>query len=259
MTFITLIFVWTFAGTVFGTQPIGPGPNQPMLPNFIEPPEPPSIDQIIIEAGGGKEAFKGRLMTSDGGRLAELDMSLTELQYDTLYNNPANATNRQKRKAHWELFKRWTGNTIPYFIKTTDVFTEAQKGEIQKAIDEIKKTTCLKFVAATDEHTNKIRIQNGTGCNSHLGMTGGEQAINLHPHCRVKPTILHEFGHALGLVHEHQLPDRDEYLNILYENVEPDWAIWFKRIESNLVLQYEVPYDYRSIMHYGITVSIFIT
>ncbi|XP_074660387.1 zinc metalloproteinase nas-1-like [Tubulanus polymorphus] len=161
-------------------------------------------------------------------------MSLTELQYDTLYNNPANATNRQKRKAHWELFKRWTGNTILYFIKTTDVFTEAQKGEIQKAIDEIEKTTCLK-------------------CNSHLGMTGGEQAINLHPNCRVKPTILHEFGHALGLVHEHQLPDRDEYLNILYENVEPDWAIWFKRIESNLVLQYEVPYDYRSIMHYGIT------
>ncbi|XP_074660385.1 zinc metalloproteinase nas-15-like [Tubulanus polymorphus] len=84
-------------------------------------------------------------------------------------------------------------------------------------------------------------------------MSGGVQAINLHPNCRIKPTILHEFGHALGLVHEHQLPDRDEYLNILYENVEPDWAIWFKRIESNLILQYEVPYDYRSIMHYGIT------
>lgn len=70
-----------------------------------------------------------------------------------------------------------------------------------------------------------------------------------------KGLYLHEIGHAIGLVHEHQLPNRDQYIEILYENVQPNMRIWFNKYSSQEVDQMTVPYEYSSVMHYGITVS----
>jgi hypothetical protein len=73
--------------------------------------------------------------------------------------------------------------------------------------------------------------------------------------CFQKGLYLHEIGHAIGLVHEHQLPTRDEYIEILDQNVQPDMRIWFNKYSSQEVNQMLVPYEYSSVMHYGITVS----
>ena len=70
-----------------------------------------------------------------------------------------------------------------------------------------------------------------------------------------KGLYLHEIGHAIGLVHEHQLPNRDQYIEILYQNVEPSMRIWFNKYASQEVDQMKVPYEYSSVMHYGVTVS----
>ncbi|CAG5130359.1 unnamed protein product, partial [Candidula unifasciata] len=68
-----------------------------------------------------------------------------------------------------------------------------------------------------------------------------------------KGLYLHEIGHAIGLVHEHQLPDRDNYISIQYQNVAPHMRIWFNKYASAEVNQMIVPYEYSSVMHYGIT------
>lgn len=60
----------------------------------------------------------------------------------------------------------------------------------------------------------------------------------------------------MGLVHEHQLPDRDDYISILYHNVDPVMRIWFNKYNPSQVNQMNVKYEYSSVMHYGITVSI---
>lgn len=71
-----------------------------------------------------------------------------------------------------------------------------------------------------------------------------------------KGLYLHEIGHALGLVHEHQLPNRDSYIDILWDNVKPEWKQWFDKYSSNeFSSTADVPYDLSSVMHYGITVS----
>ena len=79
-----------------------------------------------------------------------------------------------------------------------------------------------------------------------------EYSIN---HLGQKGLYLHEIGHAIGLVHEHQLPDRDKYIEILYHNVQPNMRIWFNKYSSQEVNQMDVKYEYSSVMHYGITVS----
>jgi hypothetical protein len=49
---------------------------------------------------------------------------------------------------------------------------------------------------------------------------GGRQLFSLGEGCITSNVIKHETLHALGSQHEQQRPDRDQYIKILYENVE---------------------------------------
>ena len=55
-----------------------------------------------------------------------------------------------------------------------------------------------------------------TRCSSTLGYTGRLQHINLGKNCYAHRTLLHEIGHTLGLIHEHQHPLRDTYVTVSY-------------------------------------------
>jgi hypothetical protein len=88
------------------------------------------------------------------------------------------------------------------------------------------------------------------------------------PHCNlgqiVWGTIAHEFIHGLGFYHEHQRPDRNQYINILYSNITSQYQYAFNALTSpieylegtnfsNRIVLWKgtkVPYDYQSIMHY---------
>jgi hypothetical protein len=50
----------------------------------------------------------------------------------------------------------------------------------------------------------------------------GGQKINLSPPCTYRGTYLHEIGHALGLIHEHNRPDRHNHMKIMWRNVDRD-------------------------------------
>lgn len=70
------------------------------------------------------------------------------------------------------------------------------------------------------------------------------------PGCTLNGTIAHEFGHQLGLWHEHTRPDRDEYVTVLNINIEQaDMQNFVKRKASEINLE-GLEYDFDSIMHY---------
>ena len=70
-----------------------------------------------------------------------------------------------------------------------------------------------------------------------------------------KGLYLHEIAHALGVVHEHQRPIRDNYITILYQNVEPSMKIWFQKYNPAAIKSHNVDYELSSVMHYGVKVS----
>ena len=57
-----------------------------------------------------------------------------------------------------------------------------------------------------------------------INQHGQKQSVpaTLGSTCRTHRIVLHLICHALGMWHEHSRPDRDLYVEILKENVDPD-------------------------------------
>ncbi|TWW69179.1 Low choriolytic enzyme [Takifugu flavidus] len=76
---------------------------------------------------------------------------------------------------------------------------------------------------------------------------GGEQKLYFPNICTVG-NLCHEIMHALGLHHEHTREDRDQYVTIEWEHILKGKEKNFSIKKGNTL---NLPYDLKSIMHYG--------
>ena len=83
---------------------------------------------------------------------------------------------------------------------------------------------------------------------SMVGMVGGKQKIGIH-HWTSR-AITHEIMHALGWEHEHSRSDRDQYVRVIWENIERGKEHNF---EVSRHAETWSTYDFESIMHYHST------
>ncbi|CAH1257391.1 ASTL [Branchiostoma lanceolatum] len=123
----------------------------------------------------------------------------------------------------------------------------SEVGRIEAAIQEFNQQTCIRFVPRTNQR-DYVHIKRLSGCWSDIGVSGGVQELSLGSGCLWKGTIIHELMHAVGFWHEHQRPDRDDYVTIRLQNVEQDEQYNFDK-QTDTRTQ-GMSYDYGSVMHY---------
>lgn len=149
---------------------------------------------------------------------------------------------------------RWPGGVVPY-VFADDWDDPAAAGDenadmragIRAAMDEIERVSTVRFTPRTSE-TDYVRFRNGDGCSSNVGRKGGRQDVELHYECINKFIVAHELLHVLGFNHEQSRGDRDDHVQIRWENIEPGKRHNFEVASHS----YDVgPYDYSSLMHYG--------
>ncbi|XP_071374598.1 hatching enzyme 1.2-like [Centroberyx affinis] len=138
--------------------------------------------------------------------------------------------------------------TIPFTV--SGVFSSWERQKIDRAMNSFHSSTCIRFVPRTNQY-DYISIENRDGCFSSLGKAGGMQVLSLNRQgCLYHGIIQHEINHALGFQHEQTRSDRDQYVRINWENIDPRMAYNFHKQRTNNL---NTPYDYSSIMHYGRT------
>ncbi|KAM5138250.1 embryonic protein UVS.2-like [Mantella aurantiaca] len=135
---------------------------------------------------------------------------------------------------------------VPYTLSSE--YSNAEKSLISEALETFNTLTCVRFVERSTEH-DYLNIFSGSGCWSYVGKTGGPQSISLMKGgCMVKGVVQHEVQHALGFYHEQSRSDRENFVDVLWRNInQGNWGE-FSLVDTNNM---ELPYDYSSIMHYG--------
>ncbi|KAI6170037.1 Metalloendopeptidase [Aphelenchoides besseyi] len=145
-------------------------------------------------------------------------------------------------------YNRWETNVVPYVI--ANQFTRHEKIMIRVSLRRLQFRTCFKFPKKTNQR-DYVYIARRNGCFSELGRRGGGQLLSLGRGCVHKSIIQHEMMHALGIHHEHQRPDRDNYLKVLFNNVQSGMESQVTKLSHEFVSLNGIEYDYRSIMHYN--------
>lgn len=177
------------------------------------------------------------------------DILLTNEQVEILKKRASKPVSDTKKPASTftdQLSRLWPNNTVYYAIDPS----LPNPSRVTAAIAYWIANSPLNFVQRTNQ-TNYVYFTPGEGCSSQIGMTGNVQAITLGNECGLG-NAKHEIGHAIGLYHEQMRADRNDYIQINWQNIVEGKASQFQtyveRGESGFQLG---QYDFFSIMNYG--------
>ena len=146
----------------------------------------------------------------------------------------------------------WYARTLVYELDPEVSNNPIRKKQFENACDSLARISalgCVERSLARRHDPSYVYVTNSEANFSYVGETGRKQLMGIY-NWNSKGIIMHEIMHALGWEHEHSRPDRDRYVIIHKENIDPDALDNFK-IARNASTR--TGYDFESIMHYGKT------
>jgi len=141
----------------------------------------------------------------------------------------------------------WPNGEVPVVFEIG--VTPAQRGMFSSACDRWAAVANVRCIPASyyDAEFLTVRVTSRTDCSAVVGFVV-PASMWLGPSCWQNLTLVHELGHVLGFLHEHQRPDRDQYVQVQSANVNPSYSGSFAVLFWSHSL---TVYDFRSVMHYG--------
>ncbi|XP_067119455.1 astacin-like metalloprotease toxin 5 [Centruroides vittatus] len=143
----------------------------------------------------------------------------------------------------------WPGGIIPYVIDEELRTPKKSYRLIKAAIKTFHQKTCIRFKKKTKEKTY-VEILNDNRCYAMVGRNKGINFVSLTDDCMYLGAIIHQLNHIVGFYHEHNRPDRDDYVKIFWENIKPKMESQFVMLGPNQMRTIN-EFDYQSIMLYG--------
>ncbi|KAL7056920.1 hypothetical protein AAHC03_019022 [Spirometra sp. Aus1] len=123
----------------------------------------------------------------------------------------------------------WPSGIIPYAIDP--IFSGSSRATFMRAMRTWESKSCVSFVEKESRHQSYIHFTIEAYCESDAG-------------------VIQELGHILGFWYEHIRPDRDDYVEIIKENIQPGMLRHFEKLTRTEVDSLGKEYDYSSIMHF---------
>lgn len=147
----------------------------------------------------------------------------------------------------------WEGGIVPYYFDLpNDAEGRLLEETMKQSIKKMNAETNVCWIPTMDNDSG-VRIFKSEEFYNYasLGYYEGSQ----HSLAMISPSVgvgLHEMCHVLGMLHEHQRPDRDKYVTVHENNISADFRHAFAKVEFGLPHRYllATPYDFSSIMHY---------
>lgn len=148
-----------------------------------------------------------------------------------------------KPSATWEP-QLWPNGIVPFEFDAN--VTQQNQNLMLAAMAEWENVAHIDF-APRSFFADFLHIQNSTENSSFVGKQGGEQIVNIF-NWNSRFIMAHELAHALGYWHEQSRPNRNNFVRINPENIQPGMEDNFERHDDAGAYG---PYDFDSVMHYG--------
>ncbi|CAD5227732.1 unnamed protein product [Bursaphelenchus okinawaensis] len=189
------------------------------------------------------------------------DILLTESQTESMILRLRQQAERNRNKRSAIYVEQMPTNVWPQGEPIPVAFdgslSENEKFEIQQALHAIETSTCIRFqpypARPAGHHIYFVKVATPTFCGlSYIGKVSPANPIYLSFMCGDSVGVaIHEILHALGTNHEHLRFDRDRYLQMEWDNINPQLYDYFAVSDQTLYTTYGIPFDYSSIMLYG--------
>ncbi|WP_433682270.1 M12 family metallopeptidase [Nocardia sp. CA-119907] len=152
---------------------------------------------------------------------------------------------------------RWPNRTVPFIINATDFPTgSSQLGVINSAITKWNNTAGIHvtLIPRTAETFFVEFVAADSSCSSDIGKKAfiwpsrsGKTQVRCDTTADFQDgNVIHEIGHAVGLLHEHTRSDRDNFVAVIVQNVLTAKIGNYNRQTGQRI----GIYDFGSIMHY---------